>query len=64
LKNIKNIHGLKLKGEIKVCEDSVVSKVRQRNVNKDWKSGGQVPGEKVYLDIISIEGESHGFSCF
>jgi hypothetical protein len=41
-----------------------VAKVRQRNVNKDWKGGSQVPGERVYLDISSIKGESYGGSCF
>jgi hypothetical protein len=35
LKNTTNIHGLKLKGEFKVCEDCAVAKARQRNVNKD-----------------------------
>jgi hypothetical protein len=34
LKKIANIHGLKLKGEFKVCEDCAVTKSRQRNVNK------------------------------
>jgi hypothetical protein len=42
LKNSANIHGLKLKGELKVCEDGAVAKARQRNVNKDWKGGSQV----------------------
>jgi hypothetical protein len=37
LKNTANIHGLKLKGDFKVCEDCEVSKARQRNINKDWK---------------------------
>jgi hypothetical protein len=64
LKKTTNIHGLKLKGEIKVCEDCALAKARQRNVNKDWKGGSQVPGERVYLDISSIKGESYGGSCF
>jgi hypothetical protein len=64
LKKTANIHGLKLKGEFKVCEDCAVAKARQRNFNKDWKGGIQVPGERVYLDISSIKGESYGGSCF
>jgi hypothetical protein len=64
LKKTENIHGLKLKGEFKVCEDCAVAKARQRNVNKDWKGGSQVPGERVNLDISSIKGESFGGSCF
>jgi hypothetical protein len=64
LKKTANIHGLKMKGEFKVCEDCTVDKERQRNINKDWKGGSQVPGERVYLDISSIKGESYGGSCF
>jgi hypothetical protein len=64
LKKTANIHGLKLKGEFKVCEDCEVAKLRQRNVSEDWKSGIQVSGEIVYLDISSIKGESYGGSCF
>jgi hypothetical protein len=64
LKKSANIHGLKLKGEFKVCEDCAVAKTRQMNFNKDWKSGSQVPGERVYLDISSLKGESYGGSYF
>jgi hypothetical protein len=42
LKKTVNIHGLKLKGEFKVCEDYILAKAKQRNVNKDWKGGSQV----------------------
>jgi hypothetical protein len=64
LKKIANIQGLKLKGEFKVCEDCSLAKLRQRKGSKDWKGGSQVPGERVYLDINSIKGESYGGSCF
>jgi hypothetical protein len=57
LKKTANIHDLKLKGEIKFCEDCAVTKVRQRNVNQDWKGRSNVPGEIVYLDEISIKSE-------
>jgi hypothetical protein len=63
-KKTANIHGLKLKGEFKVCEDCEVAKARQRNLNQDWKGGSQVPGERVNLDISSIKGESYGGSFF
>jgi hypothetical protein len=43
LKKTANIHGLKLKGEFKVCEDCAVAKARQSNVNQSWKGGGKVP---------------------
>jgi hypothetical protein len=35
LKKAVNINGLKLKGDLRVCEDCAVAKVRQRIVNKD-----------------------------
>jgi hypothetical protein len=64
LKKTANIHGLKLKEEFKVCEDCALAKARQRKINKNWIGGSQLPGERVYLDISSIKGESYGGSCF
>jgi hypothetical protein len=64
LKKTTNIYGLKLKGEFKFCEDCALAKASQRNVDKGWKGGSHVPGERVYLDISSIKGESYGGSCF
>jgi hypothetical protein len=46
LKKTANIHGLKLKGEFKVCEYCTLAKVRQKNINKDQKGGRQVPEER------------------
>jgi hypothetical protein len=64
LKKTTNGYGLKLKGDFKVCEDCKLAKARQRHINKDWKGGSLVPGERVYLDISSIKGKSYGGSCF
>jgi hypothetical protein len=64
LKKTANIHGLKLKGDFKVCEDCALTKVRQRNVNKEWKGGSQVPEERVFLGISPIKVESYTSSCF
>ena len=64
LKKTAEIHGLKLKGELKVCEDCAMAKARQKNLNQDWKCGSQAPGERVYLDISSIRDESYGGSRF
>jgi hypothetical protein len=58
LKKTSQVHGLKLKGDFKVCEDCAVAKARQKNLNKDWKGGSQVSGES------SIRDESYGGSCF
>ena len=64
MKKTARIHCLRLKGELKVCEDCAVAKARQKNVNQDWKEGSQAPGERVYLDISSIKEKSYGGSCF
>jgi hypothetical protein len=54
LKKTATIHSLKLKGELKVCEDCAVAKARQKHVNHNWKERRQAPGERVYLDTSSI----------
>jgi hypothetical protein len=64
LKKTAQVHGLKLKGDFKVCKDCAIAKARQKNINKDWKGGSQVPGDRFYLDIISIRDESYGGSRF
>jgi hypothetical protein len=64
LKKTAQVHGLKLKGDFKVCKDCAVAKARKKNLKKDWKGGSQVSGERVYLDISSIRDESYGGSCF
>jgi hypothetical protein len=64
LKKTAQVHRLKLKGDFKVCKDCAVAKARQKNLNKDWKGGSQVSGERVYLNISSIRDKSYGGSCF
>jgi hypothetical protein len=64
LRKTAQVHGLNLKGDFKVCKDCAVAKARQKNLNKDWKGGSQVPGERVYLDMSSIRDESYGGSRF
>ena len=64
LKRTAAIHGLRLKGDLKICEDCAVAKARQKNVNQDWKEGSRTPGERVYLDISSIKNKSYGGSRF
>jgi hypothetical protein len=54
LKKTANIHGFKLIGEFKTCEDCAISKARQKNVAKEWKGGSQIPGERLYINISSI----------
>ena len=55
LKKTANIHGFKLIGEFKTCEECAISKARQKNVAKEWKGGSQIPGERLYIDISSIK---------
>jgi hypothetical protein len=64
LKKTAQVRGLRLKGDFKVCEDCAIAKARQKSLNKDWKGGSQVIGERFYLDIRSIRDESYGGSCF
>ena len=64
MKRTATIHNLRLKGELKVCEDCALANARQKNVNQDWKGGSQAPGEGVYLDLSSIRDNSYGGSCF
>jgi hypothetical protein len=64
LEKTATIHGLRLKGEPKVCEDCAVAKARQTNVKQDWKEWSQAPGERVYLDISSVNDKSLCGSCF
>jgi hypothetical protein len=64
LKRAARIHNLKLKGELKVCEDCVVAKARKKNDYQHWKGGSQALGERVYVDISSIRDKSYGGSRF
>jgi hypothetical protein len=55
-------HSLKMKGELKVCEDCAVAKARQKNITQDWKEGSHAPGD--HLEISSIRDKNYGGSCF
>ena len=59
-----SIHGFKLVGNVEVFQDCVIAKARQKNVNKEWKGGSQVPGERIYLDISSVRDLSFGGAKF
>jgi hypothetical protein len=60
----KNIHGFKLIGEFKTCEECAILKARQKHVQKEWKGGSQIPGEIFDFDISPIKNESIGGSKF
>ena len=54
----------KLLGKLETCEDCAVGKAKQKNTNKEWLQGSKNPGERLYIDISSIKGESFGGSKF
>jgi predicted secreted protein len=64
LQKTAKIHSLKLSGEFETCAECAIAKARQKNVNKEWKGGSQIPGERVYLDISSIKDVGYGGSKF
>jgi hypothetical protein len=43
LKKTSQVHGLKFKGDFKICKYFTVAKARQKKLNKDWKDGSQAP---------------------
>ena len=53
-------HGYDVVGVFKPCEACSVGKERQKNINKEWKGGSVIAGERLYVDISSIKGESYG----
>ena len=51
-------------GTFDTCEACSIGKSRQKNVNKDWKGGSLTAGERLYVDISSIQGVSFGGAKF
>jgi transposase InsO family protein len=56
--------GYDVVGNYMTCEACSVAKARRKNINKDWKGSSITPGERLYVDISSIKGESYGGSKF
>ena len=40
------------------CEACSVGKSRQKNGNKEWKGGSITPGDRLFIEISSIKGNS------
>jgi hypothetical protein len=57
-------YGIDVVGKHKSCEACSVAKARQKNINRDWKGGSVITGERLYVDFSSIKGESYGGSKF
>jgi transposase InsO family protein len=51
-------------GTFDTCEACSIGKAKQKNINKQWKGGSSVPGERLYVDISSIQGLSFGRAKF
>jgi GAG-pre-integrase domain len=64
LQKTSNILGFKLIGNIEVCQVCALAKARQKNFNKEWKGGSQVPGERIYFDISFVRDLSFGGAKF
>ena len=55
----------KLLGKLETCEDCAVGKSKaEETLIKEWLQGSRNPGERLYIDISSIKGESFGGSKF
>ena len=57
-------NGWDLTGKFNTCVECAIGKAKQKNINKNWTSGSKVPGERLYVDISSIKGESYGGAKF
>jgi hypothetical protein len=51
-------------GTFDTCEACSIGKAKQKNINKQWKGGSSVPGERLYVDRSSIQGVSFGGAKF
>jgi hypothetical protein len=64
LKNTAMMYGFRFTGQFEVCEDCAIAKARQKNINKAWSGSSNILGERLYVDISSIQERSFGGSKF
>jgi hypothetical protein len=64
LKNTGEMYGFKSSGNFETCEQCAIAKAQQKNVSKDWLGSSNVPCERLYIDISSIEERSFGGAKF
>jgi hypothetical protein len=57
-------YGYEVTGKFDVCEACSVAKARQKIINKEWKGGSLIRGERLYVDMSSIKGTSFGGTKF
>jgi hypothetical protein len=62
-KTIK-IYGFKSSCNFDKCEQCAIAKAGQKNLNKNWLGSSNLPGERLYVDISSIQERSFGGAKF
>jgi hypothetical protein len=55
LNNTVKLYGFKSSSNFVTFEKCAIAKARQKNVNKNWLSSSNLPGERLYVDISSIK---------
>jgi hypothetical protein len=55
INNTIKMYGFNSSGNFDTCEQCAIAKAQQKNVNKNWLGSGNSPGERLYVDIISIK---------
>jgi hypothetical protein len=58
LKVAANTYGIKVFEKLEYCETCAISKSKENKPNKVWTRSINVPGERLYVDILSIKDES------
>ena len=52
--------GWKIKGKTSQCEDCIIGKAKQKSVKKSTNTHATKPGERLFVDISSVNATSAG----
>jgi len=64
IRHTAKYYGWTLKGSLNTCEDCALSKARQRNIPKETATKSTQKGERLFIDISSVSGQSFGGRTF
>jgi hypothetical protein len=64
LKKTIKMYRFKSSGSFNTCEQCAIAKAQQKNVNKNWLGSSNLPSERLYVDISSINARSFGGAKF
>jgi hypothetical protein len=64
LSKTADYYGNKLRGKFNTCFECSLAKIRQQNVGKDSENRSSVPGERLLVDISSVNVKSCGGNRF